>query len=62
VVFIVAQVMSFPQISTLPFSNVSVQSLPSVLLFLGFQMGLFGALFVLWLGQLLPQFIANKNP
>ena len=62
VVFIIAQVTSFPQIETLPFSDVSVQSLPSILLFLGFQMGLFGALFVLWLAQLLPQFIANKNP
>lgn len=62
VVFIIAQVTSFPQIETLPFSDFSVQSLPSVLLFLGFQLGLFGALFVLWLAQLLPQFIANKNP
>ncbi len=62
VVFIIAQVTSFPQIDTLPLSNISVQSLPNVLLFLGFQIGLFGALFVLWLAQLLPQFIANKNP
>ena len=62
VVFIIAEVTSFPLIETLPFSDISVQSLPSVLIFLGFQLGLFGALFVLWLAQLLPQFIANKNP
>jgi hypothetical protein len=62
VVFVIAQVTSFPQIETLPFSDFPVQSLPSVLTFLGLQLGLFGALFVLWIGQLLPQFIANKNP
>ena len=62
VVFVIAQVTSFPQIEALPFTNFSIKALPTVINFLGFQLGLFGALLVLWVAQLLPQFIANKNP
>lgn len=62
VVFVIAQVTSFPQIETLPFTRVAIGSLPEVVIFLGFKLGLFGALLVLWVAQLLPQFAANKNP
>jgi hypothetical protein len=62
VVFVIAQVTSFPNIETLPFTSVTIQSLPEVVIFLGFKLGLFGALLVLWVAQLLPQFVANKNP
>lgn len=62
VVFVIAQVTSFPQIEALPFTNFPIKALPTVINFLGFQLGLFGALLVLWVAQLLPQFIANKNP
>jgi hypothetical protein len=62
VVFVIAQVTSFPNIEALPFTSVTIQSLPEVVIFLGFKLGLFGALLVLWVAQLLPQFVANKNP
>ena len=62
VVFIIAQVTSFPQIEMLPFTQFPIHALPDVIIFLGFKLGLFGALLVLWVAQLLPQLIANKNP
>ena len=62
VVFVIAQVTSFPQIDVLPFTEIQIGSLPQVVIFLGFKLGLFGALLVLWVAQLLPQFVANKNP
>ena len=62
VVFIIAQVTSFPQIEDLPFTDLPINKLPLLINFLGFQLGLFGALLVLWTAQLLPQFVANKNP
>lgn len=62
VVFVIAQVTSFPTMSTFPFTDLSIDSAPSIITLLGFRLGLFGALFVLWLGQLVPQFIANKDP
>ncbi len=62
-VFIIAQITSFPNMKTLPFTEMQFPGWTSPwfeTIFL--KLGIIGALFVLWLGQLGPQFIANKNP
>ena len=64
VVFFVARITSFSAMQTWPLTNVT---LPGVLRSSWFQeiflnYGILGALFVLWFGQLIPQFIATKKP
>lgn len=63
IVFMIAQITSFPDVETLPFSNIHVREIlnPFFDLFL-LKFGLLGALLVLWFAQLAPQFISNKNP
>ncbi|NQV17468.1 MAG: hypothetical protein HQ534_02870 [Armatimonadetes bacterium] len=59
VVFFTAQLTSFPNLNTIPFTNLV---LPGLFVSLFFKLGIFGALLVLWTGQLFPQFLANKYP
>ncbi|MDP8315057.1 MAG: hypothetical protein RAP70_08300 [Candidatus Celaenobacter antarcticus] len=59
VVFFTAQLTSFPNLNTIPFTDFV---LPKLFVSLFFKLGIFGAFLVLWTGQLFPQFIANKYP
>jgi hypothetical protein len=56
-VFLCSSLSSFPGMETLPFTDVSIP--PFFHPFLA--IGLPGALFVLWFGQLAPQFIATRH-
>lgn len=58
-VFLAAQLTSFPDLNTIPFTNLQ---LPYWFVYLFLKLGVFGALLVLWTGQLFPQFLANKYP
>lgn len=63
IVFFAARATSFEDMATLPFTAVPFPSWMSPwfeTLFL--NLGIAGALLVLWAGQLLPQFFANKKP
>jgi Silicon transporter len=57
-VFFVAGMSSFRSLSTLPLTDVPIPSLLRPLLDLGVP----GALFTLWIGQLVPQFVATRRP
>ncbi len=64
VVFFVARITSFSAMQTWPLTSVIM---PAVLRSAWFQeiflnLGILGAFFVLWFGQLIPQFIATKKP
>ncbi len=63
IVFIAAQITSFPSLDSWPFIDVDFPSWMNwwfTTLFL--QYGILGALFVLWIGQLAPQLIATNHP
>ncbi|MHA1330872.1 MAG: hypothetical protein ACTSR2_07330, partial [Candidatus Hodarchaeales archaeon] len=63
VVFFTAQLTSFPNMSTWPFTNTPFPQWMAPWFKNTFlRLGIPGALLVLWIGQLAPQFIANKNP
>lgn len=58
-VFFAAQLTSFPDMTTIPGTSFEVGPfVKSVFL----EKGIAGALFVLWFGQLTPQFYANRRP
>lgn len=63
IVFCIAQLTSFPTIKDWPLTS---EPLPEFfqpwihLVF--FKLGILGAIFVLWFGQLIPQFLATSNP
>lgn len=59
VVFFTAQLTSFPQMTGIPFTHIT---LPLWFRKIFLEFGVLGAFFVLWIGQLIPQFVANKNP
>lgn len=56
-VFVVAGLSSFPHMETLPFSEIDVPAFlkPAI------EIGLPGALVVLWVAQLMPQYYATRN-
>jgi hypothetical protein len=58
-VFLAAQITSFPHMHTLPGTKLE---LPTWFRSIFLERGIAGALFVLWFGQLTPQFVANKTP
>ena len=63
IVFILAQLTSFPNLETWPLTQIAFPRwmLPWFnIVFI--QNGVAGALFILWLGQLAPQFLANRFP
>lgn len=63
VVFFTAQLTSFPNLNNFPFTSIVFPSfIPYFITRIFFKLGVLGALFVLWTGQLFPQFVANKNP
>ena len=62
-IFIISQITVFPDLETIPFTQISIPHFLDVWLspvFLHF--GFLGALFTLWVGQLTPQFLAAKRP
>ena len=64
VVFFVARITSFSTMQTWPLTSVIM---PAALRSAWFQeiflnLGILGAFFVLWFGQLIPQFVATKKP
>jgi len=59
VVFFAAQLTSFPNLDVIPYTGLRV---PFWFKRVFLELGLIGAFFVLWSGQLLPQFVANKHP
>jgi len=63
IVFFIARLTSFPTMTKFPFTDIDFPSWTEPWLTTFFlEYGVLGALFVLWLGQLAPQFIANKHP
>jgi len=58
VVFVISRMTTFSG-TTWPFTD---QEMPGFLAELGYRYGVAGALFTLWWGQLVPQFLANKRP
>ena len=63
IVFVAAQLTSFPSIQTWPLTDVPFpQWMSPWFETVFYKLGILGALFVLWLGQLTPQFLANTNP
>ena len=61
-VFVIAQITSFPDMVNLPFTEYSVDQLPSWINLICFKLGFLGALLVLWTAQLIPQYFANRHP
>jgi hypothetical protein len=64
VVFFVARITSFSTMQAWPLTNIIM---PAALRSAWFQeiflnLGILGAFFVLWFGQLIPQFVATKKP
>jgi hypothetical protein len=57
-VFLVAGLSSFPHMTTFPFTDVAVPGLLEPVL----KLGIPGALVVLWIAQLAPQFYATRHP
>ena len=62
VVFFAAQLTSFPDLKTWPFTSTLFPTWMAAWFEILLALGIPGALFVLWIGQLAPQFIANKHP
>lgn len=62
VVFFAAQLTSFPHMKTFPGTSVEFPPGTDWLQVILLRLGILGALFVLWIGQLIPQFLANKHP
>ena len=58
-VFFAAYLTSFPTMTTLPGTS---WAFPSWFTWLFLKRGIAGALFLLWFGQLTPQFFANRRP
>lgn len=56
-VFVVAGLSSFPHMETLPFTDVAIPAALSPAI----EIGLPGALVVLWVAQLMPQYYATRN-
>ncbi|MEO1610022.1 MAG: hypothetical protein AAFR90_11950 [Pseudomonadota bacterium] len=72
IVFFMSRVTSFPEYSTLPFTDFNLKTdlftpagipevVPDSIYFVFMQAGVLGALLVLWVAQLFPQFLANRN-
>ena len=63
IVFCIAQLLSFPEIQHWPLTEQPLPNFfyPWIHLVL-FKLGILGAVFVLWFGQLIPQFLAASNP
>jgi hypothetical protein len=62
-VFFIAQLTSFPNAHRWPGTSVMIpQSLSPVLFTLFLRYGIAGAILVLWIAQLAPQFVANRCP
>jgi hypothetical protein len=64
VVYFAAQLTSFPEMTKLPFINVTLPEnlVCTVFRYIFLKSGVLGALLILWFGQLVPQFVANNNP
>jgi hypothetical protein len=62
VVFFIARITSFPEMRVVPFLDLTLPSRFEWLWYPLFDLGLLGAFLVLWVGQLAPQFAANRNP
>lgn len=62
-VFLTAQITTFSKMNTWPGTSIPFPSwTPAIVRLVLLDLGVLGALFVLWIGQLVPQFIANRNP
>jgi hypothetical protein len=63
IVFLAARLTSFPPMETWPFTTVALPGFIRHPLFqlIFSELGVLGAFFVLWIGQLAPQFIATKR-
>ena len=72
IVFFMSRVTSFPVYDTLPFTDYNLKAdlftpmgipeqIPDFIYFVMMQAGVLGALLVLWVAQLFPQFLANRN-
>ncbi len=63
IVFCIAQLISFPDIRNWPLTDTPLPDFfyPWIHLVF-FKLGILGAVFVLWFGQLIPQFLAASNP
>lgn len=72
IVFFMSRVTSFPDYTTLPFTDYNLkrdlftpagipEAIPDSIYFIFMQAGVLGALLVLWVAQLFPQFLANRN-
>lgn len=62
VVFFAARLTSFPELMAWPFTSVPFPKWMAPWFEVLLDLGIPGALFVLWSGQLAPQLIANRNP
>lgn len=63
IVFCIAQILSFPNIEKWPLTSTKLPDFFfPVFHLVFFKLGILGAIFVLWFGQLIPQFISASNP
>lgn len=62
IVFFAARLTTFPTLTEIPWVGWPIPFRDSLFWHITLDYGVFGALFVLWSGQLMPQFLANKSP
>lgn len=62
IVFFAARLTTFTTMATLPWTDFALPGRTGLFWTAGLDFGVFGALLVLWTGQLAPQFLANRNP